>query len=172
MLQWMETFVDDHSSTKEARFYSLLPVATSFQAASVKIDVSTLFGIFARLHCVESWSGRVDEYLSVELNIDLSRTRVSASTRLFTMKSFRTHRSEIMRMVLSVAQIETKTRKFANEVKINGFAVSMTTVRPLVTIFVVAVENPPPRKKEERWGSSCEDADESTSQNTYRASEV
>jgi hypothetical protein len=61
MLTWMEMFVEEHPSTRGARLYSLLPVATSFQAAYVKINASTLFGIFARLCNVDSLREWVDE---------------------------------------------------------------------------------------------------------------
>jgi hypothetical protein len=59
----------------------------------------------------------VDENLWTALNIDPTKERASDSPRLFTKKTFQTHRSEIMRKVFSVAQFETKTRKFADEVK-------------------------------------------------------
>jgi hypothetical protein len=54
MLTWMEMFVKEHPSTRGDRLYSLLPVATSFQAAYVKINASTLYGLFARLRSVDS----------------------------------------------------------------------------------------------------------------------
>jgi hypothetical protein len=51
-----------------------------------------------------------------------------------------------MRKVFSVAQFETKTRKFADEVKTNGYAVSVPMIRPLTTT-VVAVEKSKKRMK-------------------------
>jgi hypothetical protein len=109
MLTWMETFVEEHPSTRGARLYSLLPVATSSQAAFVKINASTLYGIFARLRSVDSSREWVDEYLWTALNIDPTKKRVSDSPQPFTEKTSQTHRSEIMRKVISVAQLETKT---------------------------------------------------------------
>jgi hypothetical protein len=88
---------------------------------------------------VDSSREWVDENLWTELNIDPSKKRASDSPRPFTKKSFQTHRSEIMRKVFSVAQFETKTRKFADEVKTNGYAVSATMIRPLMTTFVVTI---------------------------------
>jgi hypothetical protein len=114
MLTWMEMFVEEHPSTRGARLYSLIPVATSFQAAHVKINASTLFGLFARFRSVDSSREWVDEFLWTELSIDPSKKRASDSPRPFTEKTFQTHRSEIMRKVFSVAQFETKTRKFAD----------------------------------------------------------
>jgi hypothetical protein len=63
MLTWMEMFVEEQPSTRGAKLYSLLPVATYFQAAYVKINASTLFGLFARLRSVDSSREWVDENL-------------------------------------------------------------------------------------------------------------
>jgi hypothetical protein len=79
MLTWMERFVEGHSSTRGARLYSLLPVATSFQAACDKINASTLFGIFARLRILDSSREWVDKFLWAELNIDSTKKRASDS---------------------------------------------------------------------------------------------
>jgi hypothetical protein len=113
----------------------------------VKINASTLFGLFARLRSVDSSREWVDEFLWTALNIDLTKKRASDSPRPFTEKTFQTHRSEIKRKVFSVTQLETKTRKFADEVKTNGFAVSVTMIRPLTTTSVVAVEKTFPKKR-------------------------
>jgi hypothetical protein len=147
MLTWTEMFVEEHPSTRGAKLYSLLPVATSFQAAYVKINASTLYGLFARLCSVDSSREWVDEYLWTALNIDSAKKRASDSPRPFTKKTFQTHRSEIMRKVFSVAQFKTKTRKFADEEKTNGYAVSVTMIRPLTTTSVVAVEKTVPKKR-------------------------
>jgi hypothetical protein len=155
MLTWMEVFVEEHPSTRGTRLYSLLPVATSFQAANVKINASTPFGLFARLRSVDSSREWVDEFLWTALNIDPSKKRASDSTRPFTKKTFQTHRSEIMRKVFSVAQFETKTRKFADEVKSNGNAVSVTMIRSLMTTSVVAVEKTVPKKRMKNDGASA-----------------
>jgi hypothetical protein len=61
MLTWMEMLVEEHPSTSGAKLYSLLPVATSFQAAFVKINANTLFGLFARLRSVNSSREWMDE---------------------------------------------------------------------------------------------------------------
>jgi len=76
----------------------------------------------------------------------------------FTEKTFQTHRSEIMRKVFSVAQFEIKTRKFADEVKTNGYAVSMslTIIRPQMTTSVVAVEKTVPKKQLNDGASAAE----------------
>jgi len=60
-----------------------------------------------------------------------------------------------MRKVFSVAQFETKTRKFADEVKTNGCAVSVTMIRPLMTTSVVAVEKTVPKKRMKNDGASA-----------------
>ncbi|KAF4321219.1 hypothetical protein BBO99_00005155 [Phytophthora kernoviae] len=45
MLAWMEKVLGKHPKTKGARLYSLLPVATAFQAVYVKLNASTLHGL-------------------------------------------------------------------------------------------------------------------------------
>jgi hypothetical protein len=97
----------------------------------------------------------VDEFLWTALNIDPTKKRASDSPRSFTKKTFQTHRSEIMRKVFSVAQFETKTRKFADEVKPNGNAVSVTMIRPLTTTCIVAVEKTVPKKRTKNDGASA-----------------
>jgi hypothetical protein len=154
MLTWMEVFVEEHPSTRGARLYSLLPVATSFQAAYVKINASTLYGMFARLRSVDRSREWVDENLWAELNIDLTKKRASDLPRPFTKKTFQTHRSEIMRKVLSVAQFETEKCKFADEVKTNGNAVSVTMICPLTTTSVITVEKMVPKKRKKNDGAS------------------
>jgi hypothetical protein len=140
MLTWMEMFVEEHPSTRGAKF---------------KINASTLFGMFSRLQSVESSREWVDENLRAELDIDPTKKRASNSPRPFTKKSFQTHQSEIMRKVFSVVQFETKTRKFSDEVKTNGCAVSVTIIRPLTTTFVVAVEKMVPKKRMKNDGASA-----------------
>jgi hypothetical protein len=61
-----------------------------------------------------------------------------------------------MRKVFSVAQFDTKTRKFADEVKTNGYAVSVTMIHPLTTTSVVAVEKKVPKKKKNDGASAAE----------------
>jgi hypothetical protein len=51
-----------------------------------------------------------------------------------------------MQKVFSVAQFETKTRKFADEVKTSGCAVSVTIIRLQMTTSVVTVEKTVPKK--------------------------
>jgi hypothetical protein len=101
----------------------------------------------------EQWS--LDEFLWTELNIDPTKKRAFDSPRPFTEKTFQTHRSEIMRKVFSVAQFETKTLKFADEVKTDGYAVSVTMIRPLTTTSVVAVDKTIPKKRMKNDGASA-----------------
>jgi len=130
MLTWMEMFVEEHPSTRGAKLYSLLPVGTSFQAAFLKINASTLSGLFAYLRSVDSSRVWVDEFLWAELSIDHAE-------------------------VFSVAQFETETREFADEVKTNVFEVSVTMIRPLTTTSVVAVEKTVPKKQMKNDGVSA-----------------
>jgi len=62
MLTWMEMFVEEHPSTRGARLYSFVPVATTFQAAYVKINASTMFVLFcssSQCRQLEGVGGRV-----------------------------------------------------------------------------------------------------------------
>jgi hypothetical protein len=97
----------------------------------------------------------VDEFLWTNLNVDPSKKRASDSPRSLTKKMFQTHRSEITWKVFVVAQFETKTRKFADEVKTNGNAVSVTMIRPLMTTFVVAVGKTAPKKRKKNDRASA-----------------
>ncbi|RLN53105.1 hypothetical protein BBJ29_009055 [Phytophthora kernoviae] len=142
MLAWMEKVVDKHSKMKRARLYSRLPVATTFQAAYVKLNASTLHGLLARLIGLLE----VENFLKKELNIVLARKRTSAQLP-FDKKTFQKNRSEVIRKVFDVEQFETRNRKFADESKTNGYSASITMIRPVTTTSVVVVEKKASKKK-------------------------
>jgi hypothetical protein len=152
MLSYMEGFVKKHPSQKGARVYSLLPVASSYQAAYVKINATTLHGIFARL---VKQHPSVEAYLKDELDIVPTKKITSNTQRPFTKKTFQTYRSEILRQVFDVAQFETVNRKFADELKTNGYAASVTMIRPLTTTTAVVVEKTTPKKQKKNDGTSA-----------------
>ncbi|POM78245.1 Hypothetical protein PHPALM_4242 [Phytophthora palmivora] len=116
MLSWMEAFVKNNPTTKGTRLYSLLPVSTTYQAAYVKINGTTLHEIFN--HTPDQ--PKMEEFLEEKLNIVRIRKKTSDLQRPFTKKTFQTHRSEILRTVFDVEQFETENRKFVNEIKTNG----------------------------------------------------
>ncbi|KAF4321765.1 hypothetical protein BBO99_00000128 [Phytophthora kernoviae] len=122
MLAWMEKVVDKHPKTKGARLYSLLSVATTFQAAYV------------------------ENFLKKELNIVLTRKRIG-SRLPFNKKTFQKNRSEAIRKVFDVEQFETRNRKIAAEIKTKGYGASITMTRPVTTTSVVVVEKKAPKKK-------------------------
>uniref|UniRef100_K3WWL0 Uncharacterized protein n=1 Tax=Globisporangium ultimum (strain ATCC 200006 / CBS 805.95 / DAOM BR144) TaxID=431595 RepID=K3WWL0_GLOUD len=142
MLVWMEKFVDKHRKTKGARVYSLLPVATTFQAAYVKLNASTLHGLLARLIDLSE----VEDFLKKELNIVPTRKR-TGSQLPFDKKTFQKNRSEVIRKVFDVEQFETLDRKFADEIKTNGYGASITMIRPVTTVSVALVEKKASKKK-------------------------
>ncbi|KAG2502448.1 hypothetical protein JM16_009797, partial [Phytophthora kernoviae] len=74
MLAWMEKVVDKHPKTKGARLYSLLPVATTFQAAYVKLNASTLHGLLTRFIDLPE----VENFLKKELNIVPAKKRTGS----------------------------------------------------------------------------------------------
>lgn len=154
MLQQMETFVEEHPTTKGAKLYSLLPVVMLNQAAYVKINVSTLFNMFGRLSRADSSRKRVDDYLQAELNIGYTKTRVSVLAQPFTRKTFQMHRSKIMWKVFSVMQIEMNRLKFANEVRTDGYT---TMLRPVPMTSVVALEKMDLKKRNENNAVSAEE---------------
>ncbi|RLN61999.1 hypothetical protein BBP00_00005033 [Phytophthora kernoviae] len=126
ILAWMENVVGKHPKTKGARLYSLLPVATAFQAAYVKLNASTLHGLLARLIDLPE----VENFLKKELNIVLARKR-TGSQLPFDKKTFQKNRSEVIRKVFDVEQFETRNRKFADEIKTSGYGASITMIRPV-----------------------------------------
>ncbi|KAF4322744.1 hypothetical protein JM18_004342 [Phytophthora kernoviae] len=104
MLAWMKKIVDKHPKTKGVRLYSLLPVATMFQAAYVKLNASTLHSLLVRLIDLP----KAENFLKKELNIVLARNK----TRLqltFDKKTFQKNRSEVIRRVFDVEQFETRS---------------------------------------------------------------
>ncbi|RLN47154.1 hypothetical protein BBJ29_009110 [Phytophthora kernoviae] len=105
MLAWMEKVVDKHPKTKGARLYSRLPVATTFQAACVKLNASTLHGLLARLIDLPE----VENFLKKELNIVRARKR-TGSQLPFNKKTFQKNRSEVTRKVFNVERFETCNR--------------------------------------------------------------
>uniref|UniRef100_K3WIY0 Uncharacterized protein n=1 Tax=Globisporangium ultimum (strain ATCC 200006 / CBS 805.95 / DAOM BR144) TaxID=431595 RepID=K3WIY0_GLOUD len=142
MLVWMEKFVDKHPKTKGARVYSLLPVATTFQAAYVKLNASTLHGPLARLIDLPE----VEDFLKKELSIVPTRKR-TGSQLPFDKKTFQKNRSEVIRKVFDVEQFETLDRKFADEIKTNGYGTSITMTRSVTTVSVALVEKKASKKK-------------------------
>ncbi len=138
MLTFMEKFVAKHPNHKGARVYSLLPVSTSYQALYVKLNGTTLFGLFARLIHDPS----VKKFMETELpNIDQLP---------FEEKTFQTHRSEILRKVFDVDQFETANRKFVDEIKTNGYGASITMIRPVTTVSVVVKKKKSSKKKQKK----------------------
>ncbi|RLN71882.1 hypothetical protein BBJ29_003972, partial [Phytophthora kernoviae] len=103
MLAWMEKVEDKHPKTKRARLYSLLPVATTLQAAYVKLNASTLHGLLARFIDLPE----VENFLKKELNIVLARKR-TGSQPPFDKKTFQKNRSEVIRKVFDVEQFKTR----------------------------------------------------------------
>ncbi|RLN50300.1 hypothetical protein BBJ29_008522 [Phytophthora kernoviae] len=151
MLAWMEKVVDKHPKTKGARLYSLLPVATTFQAAYVKLNASTLHGLLARLIDLP----KVENFLKKELNIVLARKR-TGSQLPFDKKTFQKNRSEVIRKVFDVEQFETRNRKFVDEIKTNGYGASITMIRPVTTTSVVVVEKKVSKKKRKKNDDTAE----------------
>ncbi|RLN52836.1 hypothetical protein BBJ29_004049 [Phytophthora kernoviae] len=145
MLAWMEKVVDKHQKTKGARLYSLLPVATTFQAAYIKLNASTLHGLLARLTDLPE----VENFLKKELNIVLARKR-TGSQLPFDKKTFQKNRSEVIRKVFDVEQFETRNRKFADEIKTNGYGASITMIRSVTTTSVIVVEKKASKKKRKK----------------------
>ncbi|KAG2768041.1 hypothetical protein PC116_g5094 [Phytophthora cactorum] len=135
MLVWIEKYVADHPNTKEARLYTLLPVATSFQAAYFKLNGSTLHGLFARIiHIPE-----VEDFLKKEPDIVPTKKKTLGAQRPFAKPTFQKNRAGILRKVFDVQQFETSNRKFADEVKTNGYGASILLIRPVTTTSVTVV---------------------------------
>ncbi|KAG2881814.1 hypothetical protein PC117_g26324 [Phytophthora cactorum] len=137
MLVWIEKYVAEHPNTKGARLYTLPPVSMSFQAAAyIKLNGSTLHGLFARIiHITE-----VEDFLKNELDIVPTKKKTLGAQRPFTKPTFQKNRTEILRKVFDVEQFETRNRKFADEVKINGYGASILLIHLVTTTPVTVVE--------------------------------
>ncbi|KAG1698233.1 hypothetical protein DVH05_015221 [Phytophthora capsici] len=135
MLAYMEKFVNKHPDTKGARVYSLLPVSTSYQAAYVKLNASTLYGILSR----RILDPKVKGFLDTELN-----------HIPFDRNTFQKNRNEVLRLIFDVEQFETRNRTFAFEVNTNGYGASVTMIRPVTTSSVVVVEKQVATKKRKK----------------------
>ncbi|KAG3083347.1 hypothetical protein PC121_g5752 [Phytophthora cactorum] len=86
-------YVAEHPNTKGARLYTLLPVATSFQAAYIKLNGSTVDGLFARIiHIPE-----VEDFLTNELDIVPTKKKTLVEHRAFAKPTFQKNRAEILR---------------------------------------------------------------------------
>ncbi|KAF4322048.1 hypothetical protein G195_004270 [Phytophthora kernoviae 00238/432] len=145
MLAWMEKVVDKHPKAKGARLYSLLPVATTFQAASVKWNASTLHGLLARLLDLPE----VENFLKKELNIVRARKRTESQLP-FDEKTSQKNQGEVIREVFDVKQFEMRNRKFVDEIKTSGYGASMTMIRSVTTTSVVVVEKKVSKKKRKK----------------------
>ncbi|KAG4044315.1 hypothetical protein PC123_g20242 [Phytophthora cactorum] len=102
-------------------------------AAYIKLNGSTLHGLFARIIHIP----KVEDFLKNELNIVPTKKNTLGAQRPFAKPTFQKNRAEILRKVLDVQQFETSNRKFADEVKTNGYGASILLIRPVTTTSVV-----------------------------------
>ncbi|KAL3664316.1 hypothetical protein V7S43_010653 [Phytophthora oleae] len=114
----------------------------------------TLHGRFAQI----LKEPKVAAFLKNEMNIVPTKNRTSESQLPFSMKTFQTHRSEILRKVFDVEEFETENRKFVDEVNTNGYGASITMIRPLTTTSVVVVEKKVSKKKRKKNDGTAEAA--------------
>ncbi|KAG3135066.1 hypothetical protein PI126_g18409 [Phytophthora idaei] len=156
MLVWIGKYVAEHPNTKGARLYTLLPVATSFQAAFIKQNVSTLHGLFARIiHIPE-----VEDFLKNELDIVPTKKKTIGAERPFAKPTFQKNWAEILLKVFDVQQFETSNRKFTDEMKTNGYGASILLIRPVTTTSVTVVgKNKTSSKKKSKIKTSEEIAE-------------
>ncbi|RLN55070.1 hypothetical protein BBP00_00008660 [Phytophthora kernoviae] len=124
---------------------------TTFQAAYVKLNASTLHGLLTRFIELPE----VENFLKKELNIVRARKR-TGSQLPFDKKTFQKNRGEVIRKVLDVEQFETRNRKFADEIKTNGFDASITMIRPVTTTSVVVVKKKSSKKKRKKNDGTAE----------------
>ncbi|KAF4319291.1 hypothetical protein G195_005205 [Phytophthora kernoviae 00238/432] len=110
-----------------------------------------LHGLLARLIDLPE----VENFLKKELNIVLARKRTE-SQLLFDKKTSQKNWSEVIRKVFDVEQFETRNRKFADEIKTNGYSASITMIRPVTTTSVIIVEKKASKKKRKKNDSTAE----------------
>ncbi|ETM46827.1 hypothetical protein L914_08385 [Phytophthora nicotianae] len=59
------------------------------------------------------------------------------------------NKGEVLRKIFDMEQFETRTRKFVDEIKTNGYGASVTMIRSVTTASVVVVEKQVSTKKAE-----------------------
>ncbi|KAG2502780.1 hypothetical protein JM18_009541 [Phytophthora kernoviae] len=74
----------------------------------------------------------------------------------FDKKTSQKNCSEVIRKVFDVQQFETCNRKFADEIKTNGYGTSITMIRPVTTTSVVVVEKKASKKKRKKNDGTTE----------------
>ncbi|KAG2811327.1 hypothetical protein PC116_g19436 [Phytophthora cactorum] len=81
----------------------------------------------------------VEDFLKNELNIVPTKKKTLGAQRPFAKPTFQKNRAEILRKVFDVQQFETSNRKFADEVKTNGYGASILLICPVTTTSVTVV---------------------------------
>ncbi|KAG7379676.1 hypothetical protein PHYBOEH_011814 [Phytophthora boehmeriae] len=135
MLAWMETFAEAHPKLKDTRLYSLLPLGNSYVVDYIKLNASTLFDVFNRIYDGVGIKDFVKRELKMVRTAEWKRRPPAQQEDLkpFSVDSFRSENDTIQRKVFDVSWMETTSRKFAHEVKTNGYAASVLLKRPSVT---------------------------------------
>jgi hypothetical protein len=116
MLSWMEAFAGQHSDLKGTRLYSLLPHSQSYSPAYMKINASVLQGLCFRAY---------KRHGQVLLNVPPDQV---SRRQFYTNEA---NRETIMRRPFDITRLETRSRRFACEVKTNGFGATVLLTRPL-----------------------------------------
>jgi hypothetical protein len=134
MLSWMEAFAGQHSDLKGTRLYSLLPHSQSYAPANMTINTSVLQGLCFRAY---------KRHGQVLLNVPPDQVSCHP---FFTNEA---NRETIMRRAFDITRLETRSRRFACEVKTNGFGASVLLTRPLTEAEAAerAANKTSPRKK-------------------------
>ncbi|KAG7395355.1 hypothetical protein PHYBOEH_003917 [Phytophthora boehmeriae] len=134
MLEWMETFAEAHPKLKGTRLYSLLPLGNSYAVDYIKLNASTLFDVFNRIYSDDDVKDFVERKLKMVRAAEWKRRPPTQQKDLkpFNVDSFRSENDTVQRKVFDVSWMETNSRKFAHEVKTNGYAASVLLKRPSV----------------------------------------
>ncbi|RLN96521.1 hypothetical protein BBJ28_00018299 [Nothophytophthora sp. Chile5] len=118
MQTWIENYAQRHPNTKGLRVYSLIPHSTSFEAGYIKINASTLYGIHRRI--------------LRETGKKLLLVSPEERGRLALRDYVTQHRDSMLRRCFHISQFETGPRRFAFEVKTNGYGASILLTRPIL----------------------------------------
>ncbi|ETO74595.1 hypothetical protein F442_09546, partial [Phytophthora nicotianae P10297] len=140
MLSWMKGFVEKHPKTRGAHLYSLLPQSSSFIPSHVTLNVTTLYELFCRIYD----DSVAKEFVNGGLGLEC-RTKVALAT--WTL-----NREVVLRKIFNVTQLETRTRKFGNQVTTDGYAASVLLQRKMPATEPTDT-NTAPRKR--RKTSKC-----------------
>ncbi|ETP20051.1 hypothetical protein F441_06150 [Phytophthora nicotianae CJ01A1] len=131
----MAGFVERQPKTRGAHLYSLLPQSKSFIPSHVTLNATTLYGLFCRIYD----DPVAKEFVNGDVRLEC-RTKAALAT--WTL-----NRQGILRKIFNVTELETRTRKFGNQVTTDGYAASVLLQREMHTTEPTDTKTTPRKRR-------------------------